>query len=294
MHPRELPPDLLTAPFRRIDALVAGVTEDRLRARDLDRSVRGVRSAVPVDGIVERCRLFASRLRADVVFSHLTAARILGAPLPAHDEGDEIVDVTVPAPEPSPHAQGLRGHSRVLVDTEVVTVQGLRVTSAARTWWDLASVLSLADLVAVGDYFIAWRSPLVAFVELDDLVRRRGGQRGARRARRALDLLDGRAESAPESVLRVILIEAGLRVPEVNYPVRVGGHDYRLDLAYPDRKVAIEYQGDYHRDRHQWRRDMTRRSRLESDDWTVIEVNADDLRSPRELTHRIRSVLARR
>lgn len=155
-------------------------------------------------------------------------------------------------------------------------------------------MLSLSDLVAVGDFLVAWRSPLVGIVELDGFVRLRGGQRGARRARRALELLDARAESAPESRLRVILVEAGLPVPEVNYPVRVGGRDYRVDLAYPDLKVAIEYQGDYHRDRVQWRRDMTRRSHLESDDWAMIEVNADDVRHPRELAGRIQSVLARR
>lgn len=294
MRPRELPAHLVSQPFRRIDALAAGVTEDRLRAKDLDRSVRGVRSQSPVEGLAERCRLFATRLRQDVVFSHLTAARILNAPVPTYAEHDEILDVTVPAPEPAPHARGLRGHSRALLDSEVVTVRGLRITSPARTWCDLASMLSLSDLVAVGDFLVAWRSPLVGIVELDGFVRLRGGQRGARRARRALELLDARAESAPESRLRVILVEAGLPVPEVNYPVRVGGRDYRVDLAYPDLKVAIEYQGDYHRDRVQWRRDMTRRSHLESDDWAMIEVNADDVRHPRELAGRIQSVLARR
>ena len=294
MHPRELPSDFLTTPFRRIDALAAGVTEDRLRARDLDRSVRGVRSPGPVEGIVDRCGLFATRLRDDIVFSHLTAARLFGAPVPTPLRRDEIIDVTVAAPEPSPHAQGIRGHSRALADSEIAAVRGLRVTSPARTWWDLASVLPLGDLVAVGDYFLAWRSPWVEIIELEEAVRGRAGQRGARRARRALDLLDGRAESAPESLLRVILVEAGLPTPAVNVPVWAGGKQYRLDLAYPDLKVALEYQGDYHRSRQQWRHDMTRRSRLEADGWTMIEVNGDDLRGPRELVSRVGSVLARR
>jgi very-short-patch-repair endonuclease len=70
--------------------------------------------------------------------------------------------------------------------------------------------------------------------------------------------------------------------------------NYRIDLAIPSRKVAIEYQGDYHRDPEQWRRDMTRVSRLESDSWFVIQVNADDLRDPAELVARIRNVLVTR
>jgi very-short-patch-repair endonuclease len=59
--------------------------------------------------------------------------------------------------------------------------------------------------------------------------------------------------------------------------------------------VLIEYQGDYHRKvQGQWRKDMTRRSRLEAQDWVVIELNANDLRDPDELASRIRMILRRR
>jgi len=68
----------------------------------------------------------------------------------------------------------------------------------------------------------------------------------------------------------------------------------RPDFVFPKEKVAIEYQGDYHRTRAQWRADMTRRSRLEAQGCIVIEVNADDLRDPAELTQRILAILARR
>ncbi|MBU1589284.1 MAG: hypothetical protein KKH51_15270 [Actinobacteria bacterium] len=58
--------------------------------------------------------------------------------------------------------------------------------------------------------------------------------------------------------------------------------------------MILEYQGDYHRSMSQWRKDMTRRSRLEAQGWYVMEINADDLGDPVELVARIRSVLARR
>ena len=72
------------------------------------------------------------------------------------------------------------------------------------------------------------------------------------------------------------------------------GKNVRTDFAYPLRKFALEYQGDYHRTRSQWRRDMTRRSRLETQGWYVMEINADDLKDPVELIARIRAALARR
>lgn len=291
MRPHPLPAHLLPAPFRRRDALVDGVSEDRLRSKDLDRSVRGVRNAEPATDLLGRCRLFATRLRGDVVFSHRTAALLSGAPMPPLRERSEVIDVTVPAPEPSPHAQGLRGHSRMLDPDDIVVLDDLRVTTPARTLWDLASVLALPDLVAVGDYFL--RADESFADSLSSLLETRSGQRGARRARAARDLLDGRAESAPEPRLRAVLAEAGLSRPEVSFPVEVGGFRYRLDLAFVDAKVALEYQGDYHRSREQWRRDMTRRSRVESVGWTIVELNGDDLLQPRELCARIAAILAR-
>jgi very-short-patch-repair endonuclease len=73
-----------------------------------------------------------------------------------------------------------------------------------------------------------------------------------------------------------------------------GGSAIRTDLAFTEYRVVLEYQGDYHRlSREQWRKDMTRRSRLESKNWIVIEINADDLRDPVELVARIETALAK-
>jgi very-short-patch-repair endonuclease len=190
----------------------------------------------------------------------------------------------------------MAGHSSQLPDSEITFVGGLRVTSVARTWRDMSAVLSLGDLVALGDYFIHWRSPLTTIEDLRWIVERMTGRRGVKKARAALELLDARSESPAESRLRVILMLAGLPRPRVNYETVLTetGQAVRLDLAYPEVKFLIEYQGDYHRERGQWRKDMTRRSRLEAQGWYVMELNADDLKDPAELTHRIRTVLARR
>ena len=89
---------------------------------------------------------------------------------------------------------------------------------------------------------------------------------------------------------------AGLPEPTINHTLvdtETGKH-LRPDFLFAEAKVILEYQGDYHRSRSQWRRDMTRRSRLEAQGWYVMEINADDLGDPVELVARIRSVLARR
>jgi very-short-patch-repair endonuclease len=72
------------------------------------------------------------------------------------------------------------------------------------------------------------------------------------------------------------------------------GRLVRPDFAFEEYKTLVEYQGDYHRlTKAQWRKDMTRRSRLEAAGWIVLEINADDLRDPNELVARLAALLRR-
>ncbi len=243
-----------------------------------------------------RCAMFATRLREDAFFSHTTAALLHGAPLPLEFERATKVHVSVPAPAPSPHAGGMVGHRLDVVAGEVVVARRIRLTSPARTWLDLAGMLSLGDLVAVGDYFIHWRLPLTTALDLRTQLERMSRRRGVELARTALGLLSDRAESRPESRLRVVLVMSGLPQPSINHVLvdsETGKH-VRPDFMFREFKVILEYQGDYHRTAAQWRKDMTRRTRLEAQGWYVMEVNADDLAHPVELVARIRAVLARR
>jgi hypothetical protein len=230
------------------------------------------------------------------VFSHVTAALLLGMPVPWAAERDSRIHVSVPSPEPAPHAQGIRGHRVVLEPADVITSHGLRCTSPERTWCDLAADLSLADLVAAGDHLIHHRLPLTTTAKLAARVSRLGPARGIRALRLALPMLNDRAESPQESRLRVLLELGGLPAPQINHTLvqTETGWEARPDFTYAAQRLVIEYQGDYHRSRAQWRKDMTRRSRLEARGWYVMEINADDLADPGELTERIHSVLRRR
>ena len=294
MRRMPLPPELARSPFTVRDSQLP---PKRLRADDLDRSVRGVRvarSSAPLT-LLERCRMLALRLRDDAVFSHTTAALLHGAPLDWRWETSPLIHVTVPADEASPHARGLRGHHAPFPVTDVALVSGVRVASAARTWCDLSALLPLDDLVAAGDYFVHHRMPLTTIPELSRRVRQMTGRRGVRTAREALPLLHDRADSHPESRLRVMLVHAGFR-PEINHVLidTETGRERRPDFLLRDQRLILEYQGDYHRTKEQWRKDMTRRSQLEAQGRRVMELNADDLKDPAELVYRIHALIARR
>jgi very-short-patch-repair endonuclease len=297
MSASPLPPHLAGSPFTVSSAEAAAVTPKRLRGRDLDRSVWGVRreKALP-DDVRTRCRSFAVRMPANAVFSHATAALLMNAPLPLRLELDGSVDIAVPAPARAPHARGIRGHSIRVLGDDVAFTDGIAHTSPARTWCDLAAKLSLVELVALGDFLVHWRLPLASVDQLLAKSALYAGQPGMARMREAIPLLSDRSESPPESALRVIVVQAALPALRVNYEIvqLETGATVRTDLAFDKYKVLLEYQGDYHRTaKGQWRKDMTRRSRLEADGWIVIELNADDLRDPEELVSRIEAALTR-
>lgn len=239
--------------------------------------------------------MFAARLPSDAFFSHSTAARLHGIPLPLRHERMVSLHVSVPAPARAPHAKGLLGHSRfVAPDDVMVTPDGIRVSSPTRTFCEMGGALALPDLVAAVDHLIRRDAPLVSAADLLD--RLAVGDRLTRRAilRAAIGLASTRSESRPESVLRLILLRCGWGEPEANLEVRgLDGRVMRIDLAFPQHNLAIEYHGDHHRSREQWRRDLARRSRLEALGWTVVELSADDFDDPEELVARITAIAAR-
>lgn len=290
---KPLPHPLNSGPFRTRDVSIHGVPLSRLRASDLHRQVHGVRSVGSPTSTAELCRLLSARMPEAAFISHSSAALLHGIPLPYRLAKDGRVHVSVPAPSRAPHARGIAGHMLQIESHELTEREGLRVTTPIRTWLDLGSILPLHDLVAAGDYLIHWRLPQATILDLADALNSRLDRRGRRTLMRALELLNDRAESAPESILRVIITLAGMPEPRVNHEVsdRFGEFVARTDLMIDEYKIVLEYQGDYHRKTPgQWRADMTRRSRLEALGWRVMELNADDLRDPDELVRRIRSL----
>jgi len=116
--------------------------------------------------------------------------------------------------------------------------------------------------------------------------------RGSARARAAVSVADGRAESPPETRTRLLLQSAGLH-PEPQYEVRTLAGDFvaRVDLALVERQVAVEYEGAWHWQPGQLAADRRRLDRLTAVGWRVIHVTAADLHSPSSLLARISAVL---
>lgn len=97
MSPTPLP-EGLSASFRVRDALDAGVTRGRLRSHDLVRPHHGVRSTSPSASVATAARELATAMKGrEVAFSHVTAARLLGMPVPTEWAPDEPLHVMTTA-----------------------------------------------------------------------------------------------------------------------------------------------------------------------------------------------------
>lgn len=72
---------------------------------------------------------------------------------------------------------------------------------------------------------------------------------------------------------------AGVPAPVSQYVIRdaAGGFLARVDLAWPDRRVALEYDGVWHADAVQLRADRRRLNRLTAAGWIILHVTADRL-----------------
>jgi hypothetical protein len=142
---------------------------------------------------------------------------------------------------------------------EAERVQGARVTTAGETILALARDLGLLDVVVIGDAALH-----LGHTDLDDLRRTaRQRRRGAPLLRRAIPLMDGRAESIYEGLLR--MLHLACRVPVIPQQVVVDEHGEfvaRADLRIVGTNRLPEYDGDTHLARPSQRRDLRRTGRI--------------------------------
>jgi hypothetical protein len=198
-------------------AAARGITRSKLGS-NYTRVLHGVHvhnSVEPSLGL--RCVAAGLVLPSDATFSDLTAVELLELPRPFGVRRSRPLDVTVSPPIDRPVGRGVRGYRRQLHPAEVTVIGGVRVTTAARTFIDLAPVLDEPNLVVVGDAIL--RKGQASLASLEAAIRAAEGRRGVVRARRAVMRLDCRSASAPESLLRVRIEDAGLPRPALNVDV---------------------------------------------------------------------------
>lgn len=165
------------------------------------------------------------------------------------------------------------------MDGDIVTVRGLPVTSPEKTFLDLAASVPLEDLVAVGDAMLA--AHLGNRKLLVERVNIAGPQPGIRTARRAVPMLDERAQSMPESILRVRMIMDRLPPPEPQCLItstngRIIAHS---DLGFPDYQTAVEHEGRHHAEGDQFSYDTRRYTEISAAGWLILRSSAVDLSS---------------
>jgi very-short-patch-repair endonuclease len=164
----------------------------------------------------------------------------------------------------------------------------LLITTPERTFLDLATSLNLVALVVLGDSLI--KAGRTGAATLRDAATACRG-RGAKLARRAARYLREGVDSAMETRLRMLLVLAGLPVPEVNYILRHpdGSWWMRFDLCYPSLRLIIEYDGRHHaEDSDQWLHDLKRREALDRTGWRIIVVTRHDFYdTPEEVLRRV-------
>lgn len=296
-RPDPLPPRFTGAAFRTADAREHGVSESRLRAGDLARPFQGVRSRVVPSTVLERARAYLPIFADGEFFAFGTAALLQGMWLPRDVEEDPVLHVAVVRPRRAPRNAGVQGHHLIDRPGLQVWLHGLPMAGAIETWSQLGTVLSVPALVAAGDSIVRKGVPE------NEVLRQRLVEAASddarpyhRRLIRAAALVRCNSRSAGETRLRLLIVQAGLPEPSINRDV-FDGQGRRLaevDLVYPAQRVLVEYEGDGHRDKKQFRKDIVRYERLQDLGWRVIRVTADDLRfRERELVERIRRALAR-
>jgi len=184
------------------------------------------------------------------------------------------------------------------MDDDVEMIDGLPVVALDRVVAGLLCRASPRDALAACDQALAlqadtdrdaWR------LRVGRRIAARPDPRGTRRGRELLALATGRAASPAESWLLLMVVEFGLPWPEVNWPLMSpwGRRVCLLDLAWPDLRIAVEYQGyAVHAGREE--HDEARFADLRRRGWIVVEADRADFDDPQRLQYRLADAFRRR
>ena len=281
-----LPAHLSSVPFTVHEARAASLSSSRLRSSDLASAGRLL--YLPAGWEFElwglACALSAATPGAWI--SHLTAASLWGLWLPHWFQARRELHLSKPKALPPVRREGVCGHTVLVFDDEVTLWDGIRISTPARTWLDLARILPMEDLVAVGDQLVRQPRPGLEerteawanLPELQALLSRHPKLKGIVKARAAAELIRPGSDSAPETFLRLALTAAGLPEPELQVRVRPSDpYSPAADMGYRRQRIAIQYDGGHHLTREQQSSDNRRDESFNSAGWRYFKFNADDL-----------------
>lgn len=234
-------------------------------------------AAATEDRLLERLRALTAVTGA--VVSHTSAAVLWGFPLPLNLERMGRIHLTNLPGRRAVRRQGVVGHQQALEPEEITAGRRLVCTSPLRTWFDLACILSLDELVIAGDFLLRRKNPLTTIRELDAYLAGKKGNLGYRRAMQARALMRADTDSPKETELRLLLLGHGLPEPGINVPMfdETGGWIQDPDMSYEEQKIAIQYDGGHHATPAQRRSDIFRDENAKDAGWRVVVLTQWDL-----------------
>jgi hypothetical protein len=258
-----------------------------IRDGELMKVWPGVYSREEPDALL-RLRGLDLRAREPVAVCLGTAAAAYGF------DTEEVDDLHVlnPVGHQLRNSDGLIVHRRD--DAPLSDVDGRLATTPEWTAVEVARALRRPRALATLD--AALRSGTCDRRQLRGAADRQAGRRGIVHVRELIPLAAPEAESPMESEARLAMLDGGLPPPVLQHEiVDRNGRTWRVDFAWPERRVALEYDGfDWHSDPEQLRRDRQKRAALQEMGWTVQSIVADDVRRRSwDMVRRIEIELAR-
>jgi very-short-patch-repair endonuclease len=210
------------------------------------------------------------------VASHFCAALLWAFPDVLRDVG---IEITTDRPDQR-RLRGVRTHRTVkFLSGEHTVLRGIPVTTVARTLVDCSCLMSPIQLARAMDAALRKHETTLPAIRtcvsgLPPAPGRRPSVIKELLARR----LDGYHPGDSDSEVRLMraLVQADLPEPVLQHPVRLDGHRYVIDLAYPHLKLAIEYDGfEWHNSRSAFDRDRQRANHLTAEGWTVLRFTSE-------------------
>lgn len=260
--------------------------EYAVRVGKLIRVRRGVYTLMP-PGVSARLAALDLLSGVRIVACMQTAAEMYGF----DTEPDQRLHILDPGVRTRPSRE-VMVHQRIGAPLQIR--KGRLVTAPAWTAVEIARTLRRPRALAVLD--AALHSGACTQLELIAAVDEQHGRSGIVHVRELVQLADGRAESPMESEARLVFIDGGLPLPELQFEiVDLHGKLWRVDFAWPDYKVVAEYDSlEWHANPEGWKHDRMKSTRLAERGWTTVPMVVDDIRQyPDELVSRIFSHLER-
>lgn len=236
---------------------------------------------------MQACDALQRHSRQRLIYALDTALELLSIEKPrtriaAGQRG--LIQTIVSSPSQRSHLAGVRYLARTSpVETQIVG-RWFECTTPVCTWAHYANTLTLGELIVLAESMMR-RDKRLKRADISDFLRYLQQARqfsGIRKCRLALRVVQENTDSSMETRTRLVLMRYGLPAPVVNYELHVRGRVRPLfiDMAYPELKIAIEYDGNHHRfSSAQVLVDDKRREMIEDDGWLYIKVTFVDLQN---------------